>query len=99
MTSTLRHRALALLLLPDADQKAAQTRLLDPRADVGAELSLAEPPGIPGRPAKPLLVPHTQLKQRSMRTTEGRAALIHALTHIELNAIEIAVNECLPCPG
>jgi uncharacterized ferritin-like protein (DUF455 family) len=47
---------------------------------------------IPGRPAQPILVPPLQLPKRSMRTVEGRAALIHALAHIEFNAINLALD-------
>lgn len=38
------------------------------------------------------MVPHTELKQRSLKTREGHAALIHALAHIELNAIDLALD-------
>ena len=47
---------------------------------------------IPGRPNKPELVPPSSLPKRSMRTPEGRAALIHALAHIEFNAINLALD-------
>jgi uncharacterized ferritin-like protein (DUF455 family) len=47
---------------------------------------------IPGRPQKPNLVPPLSLPKRSMRTDEGRAALIHALAHIEFNAINLALD-------
>ena len=47
---------------------------------------------IPGIPPKPTLVPPLQLPKRSMRTVEGRAALIHALAHIEFNAINLALD-------
>src|SRR5687767_9477676 len=47
---------------------------------------------IPGRPSKPDLVAPLSLPKRSMRTAEGRAALIHALTHIEFNAINLALD-------
>ena len=50
------------------------------------------PCDVPGRPDRPQLVPHTQLKPRSVSTVEGRAALIHALAHIELNAIDLAAD-------
>ena len=99
MTITLRERALELLLVRDADQKAAQTRVLDLEAPTGADLPLAEPQGIPGRPDLPKLVPHTEVKQRSMATVEGRAALIHALAHIELNAIDLALDLTWRFPG
>ncbi len=39
-----------------------------------------------------MLVPHTKAKQRSVNTVEGRAALIHAIAHIELNAIDLALD-------
>ncbi len=47
---------------------------------------------IPGRPQHPILVPPLTLPKRSMRTVEGRAALIHALAHIEFNAINLALD-------
>jgi len=47
---------------------------------------------VPGIPIKPELVSPLQVKKRSMRTVEGRAALIHALTHIEFNAINLALD-------
>ena len=89
---SLRKNALQLLLEPDPDEKARLARALDGKAPAGATETIAEPPGIPGRPARPELLPHTELKRRSMRTAEGRAALIHALAHIELNAIDLAAD-------
>ncbi|WP_034302848.1 ferritin-like domain-containing protein [Herbaspirillum sp. RV1423] len=65
--------------------------------DCGAVL-LAETP-IPGRPARPELVPPLQVRSRSMRTEEGRAALIHALAHIEFNAINLALDAIWRFPG
>jgi len=47
---------------------------------------------IPGRPQKPNLVPPRQVQRRAMNTAEGRAALIHALAHIEFNAINLALD-------
>lgn len=47
---------------------------------------------IPGRPDKPVLVDPMTVKKRSMNTVEGRAALLHALTHIEFNAINLALD-------
>jgi len=54
--------------------------------------NLTEPAGVPGHPEKPLLVSPLQVEKRSMRTPEGRAALIHALAHIEFNAINLALD-------
>jgi len=53
---------------------------------------LAEPPGLPGRPAHPCLVPATTVKRRSPFTPGGRAALLHAVAHIEFNAINLALD-------
>ena len=89
---TLRHQTLSVLLEPDPWRKAEKARELRVDGPCAENEIIEEPAGIPGRPERPPLVPHTQLKQRSLRTTEGRAALIHALAHIELNAIDLAVD-------
>lgn len=44
----------------------------------------------PGRPDKPELVLPRNLPRRRLGTIEGRAALIHAVCHIEFNAINLA---------
>jgi uncharacterized ferritin-like protein (DUF455 family) len=59
-------------------------------------LSLARPtldpalPDRPGRPDRPVLLAPRDMPKRSTRPGEGRLALIHALAHIELNAIDLA---------
>ena len=88
----LRQQALHWLSCADADRKAAGTRRLDAGAPIDRGHRFAEPPGIPGRPARPERVPHTQLKQRSVRSPLGHAALLHSLAHIELNAIDLALD-------
>lgn len=45
---------------------------------------------MPGRPARPALVPTRDLPQRGLGSDEGRAAFVHAITHIEFNAIDLA---------
>jgi uncharacterized ferritin-like protein (DUF455 family) len=89
---SVRRQALDVLLERDPQTKARKARALCADGPFGETGELAEPAGIPGRPERPQLVPHTQLKQRSMRTAEGRAALLHALAHIEFNAIDLAVD-------
>jgi uncharacterized ferritin-like protein (DUF455 family) len=59
------------------------------------ELDWRDPAGIPapatpGRLQRPHLVPPRQLPARHPGTALGRAALIHALAHIELNAVDLA---------
>ena len=46
--------------------------------------------GAPGRPARPQLVPQRQVPHRGLGSAEGRAALVHAVAHIEFNAINLA---------
>ena len=48
-----------------------------------------EPIRMPGRPDRPYLVHPRSLPRRGFGTTEGRAAFIHAIAHIELNAIDL----------
>ncbi|MDB5849345.1 MAG: hypothetical protein JWP29_3097, partial [Rhodoferax sp.] len=95
----LRHRCLALLTERDPDRKAAGARLLDATAPVDPAEAIAEPAGIPGRPARPELFAKLQFKKLSLRTTEGRAVLIHSLAHIELNAIDLALDIVWRFPG
>lgn len=46
----------------------------------------------PGRPAQPTLLPPQQVPHRSMNTEEGRAAMLHAIAHIEFCAINLALD-------
>lgn len=47
---------------------------------------------IPGRPDTPELVSPKKLKHRKLTSERGRANLIHAVTHIEFNAINLALD-------
>ena len=93
----LRHRALQVLCLADPEQKAAAALTLQALA---ATLPIAdeapEPPphpgSLPGRPERPVLLRHTDVARRSPATPEGRAVLIHAIAHIEFNAINLALD-------
>ncbi len=76
--------------LPIAGQPgAAQANTQTP--DIGST-DIPEPPGLPGRPALPLLVAPADVPLRSPFTLEGRAALVHAICHIEFNAIGLALD-------
>ena len=57
-------------------------------------MRLTAPPAdtLPGRPARPQLLHHTAVARRSPATPEGRAVLIHAIAHIEFNAINLALD-------
>ena len=92
----LHSHALTCLQRPDPAAKVACTRQLCAAWQSGA-LSpwpghTAQPVPVPGRPSHPLLVPPRDLARRSAHSVEGRAALIHALCHIEFNAINLALD-------
>ncbi|MDZ4813502.1 MAG: ferritin-like domain-containing protein [Pseudomonadota bacterium] len=50
------------------------------------------PTPIPGHPDRPLLLAPRALKSRGLGSALGRAALIHAVAHIEFNAINLALD-------
>ena len=57
----------------------------------GMSLGQVVPPPRPARPERPLLRPPRDMpKRRNFGSTAGRLALLHALAHIELNAIDLA---------
>lgn len=97
--NSLRAAALGPLLEPDAVRKAAGALAIDASLPVEADAPIEAPPGIPGRPARPELVAHNRLAQRSLATPEGRAALVHSIAHIELNAIDLALDVVWRFPG
>lgn len=93
----LRQAALDLLCECDATKKSKGVLALKGEdLRIAASQHLCASQGIsktiPGIPARPKLVSPLQVAKRSMRTVEGRAGLIHALTHIEFNAINLALD-------
>jgi uncharacterized ferritin-like protein (DUF455 family) len=62
-------------------------------------ISVIEESLIPGRPQEPQLVNPLSVKKRSMHTIEGRAIAIHALAHIEFNAINLALDAVCRFPN
>lgn len=90
------HTAHDCLLLTDPMQKCKAVFQLRQEID-SRGLGLKKTAGInrieiPGRPTKPNLVPPREVPRRSLVTQHGRAALIHAITHIEFNAINLALD-------
>lgn len=53
----------------------------------------------PGRPQRPLLVKPRDVPARGLGSVEGRAALCHAVAHIEFNAINLALDAGLRFGG
>ena len=91
--------ALDCLLVTDPEQKCQSVFEFKKRFDSDAhnfvKLENVNTITVPGRPAKPLLVPPQQVPRRKLSTLEGRIALIHAITHIEFNAINLALDAML----
>lgn len=94
--TSLRGGATAAILSADLDIK---TRLAQETATrwFDRRLSLRSPldpplPERPGRPAKPELVPPKAVGKRSLHTVNGRIATLHAIAHIELNAVDLALD-------
>lgn len=93
----VRQSALDWLACKDVVDKVAGVTALNQawlagRLHLDAAIQLTANAAIPGRPSKPALVSPLQVEKRSMRTVEGRAALIHAIAHIEFNAINLALD-------
>lgn len=91
--SDLSQAAVAVLRTADARAKAELGRRAVAAWRSGA-LPFAYsvfPPDRPGRPEEPPLLPPRRVKKRKITAeTRGRVALLHALAHIELNAIDLA---------
>lgn len=93
---TLRGGAIAAVAESDLDAKVALTRDLhagwtERRLSLMGPLD-PPPPERPGRPDRPVLVEPRHAPKRSLHTVAGRVALMHALAHIELNAIDLALD-------
>ena len=94
MTASVFPRLAATLAATEIEQKLALTAqlaadwragLLDWQDSTPVELRC-------GHPAKPELVEHRQVPQRSPATPEGRARLLHAIVHSEFTAINLALD-------
>jgi len=72
---------------------------LSGQVELDTETALTSHHPIPGLPEKPELVAPRMVKRRAMNTPEGRAILIHALAHIEFNAINLALDAIWRFPG
>ena len=91
----VRQAALTCLLIRDPIEKVAQTQALYQRWQSG-ELSISQTdfdvPELPGQPDKPELVAPRDLPRRRNSAETGVATLIHAVNHIEFNAINLALD-------
>ncbi|MDZ7627123.1 MAG: ferritin-like domain-containing protein [Parvularculaceae bacterium] len=92
-------RQLALAILTEHDAVEKCRRALAFSFNDHADNDKLSPPDRPGRPAKPLLILPRDAPKRGFGTVAGRVALLHALAHIELNAVDLAFDMALRFAG
>lgn len=91
----LRDMAVEVLSTADPLSKAKTSRAFasqwrDARKEaVALPLGRATPPDRPARPDRPALLDPRDVPKRKPGTPAGRAAMLHAIAHIELNAIDL----------
>jgi len=88
---------LTALCICDPDEKVQAVQSLWTQQnhvtlDVAQIITLDASLRLPGRPALPRLIPAKDVPTRSPFTPEGLAALLHAVCHIEFNAINLALD-------
>jgi len=103
MSDNLHRAALAVLAECQLDAKLAGSEQLEQDWQAG-RLQAVPDPTLPaldeaGRPPRPILVDPRQLPTRALNGPAGHAALIHALAHIEFNAINLALDAVYRFPG
>lgn len=95
-TTNLFEQALACLLLDNPKQKVEAALTLQKDWLAGKlELSTLTdviPLPVPGRPEKPELVDARDVPRRNFNSLKGRLTLVHAIAHIEFNAINLALD-------
>ncbi len=90
----LRQWALQALCIAEPAEKVFQAHalLLESSSLSIAEYAPLPSSAVPGRPPRPELIHPAKVPHRSPFKPEGLAALLHAITHIEFNAINLALD-------
>ncbi len=93
---TLQQRAFACLMQADVSKKVEMVNALSQdwaQQKVAIDRSSCpEPVPVPGRPENPELVHPTKVSKRNFKSEIGRIRLVHAIAHIEFNAINLALD-------
>ncbi|MEL6583618.1 MAG: ferritin-like domain-containing protein [Pseudomonadota bacterium] len=95
LPATLAEGAEAVLRTADAHEKTALSRKLAAEwfarseSDDPMPIGTASPPLRPARPDQPALKDPRDVPRRRPGTPEGRIAILHAVAHIELNAVDL----------
>ena len=91
----MRQLALEALCEENPEEKTALALVLYTKLDtliIAHEISPVAHTALPGRPVRPALTHPAKVPRRSPLTLEGRAAMMHAICHIEFNAINLALD-------
>ncbi len=90
--ASLTDQAVDILSTADPEAKASKTLKAAAAWQRGeiAEVGATTPPARPARPPRPVLKPPRDMPRRRSGSQVGLIALLHALAHIELNAIDLA---------
>jgi len=94
-TNELRAHALQALMESDPERKVALAQSVHAQLAtifIATDVDMKPLAGLPGCPLRPELCSHLQIPKRSPFTAQGLAALLHAVTHIEFNAINLALD-------
>ncbi len=96
MIKEMRKMAAQCLLMHDVDEKIAGVRTLagqwaNQEVDLDSIAAIANIDQ-PGRPEQPRLVRANKMPRRGFGTAAGRAIMMHAIAHIEFNAINLALD-------
>lgn len=86
-----------VLSTADAAAKCRTALLVVTTSEPGGDL--LRPPSRPARPPEPALILPRDAPRRRLGSVEGRIALLHALAHIELNAVDLAFDMALRFAG
>ena len=95
MSISLAEMAVQILTTADGREKTALGRkhaatwFAARKTGTPLEIGMATPPDFPARPAKPELLPPKDVPRRRPGSAAGRQALLHAVAHIELNAVDL----------
>lgn len=83
-----------IILCRDASEKCSRTHELFQNINYskGSTSEVAKKIALPGYPSSLVLVPPRDLKRRGISTQSGRNILMHAIAHIEFNAINLALD-------
>jgi len=98
VNDSLKQAALRVLTTANPTEKCAAAHDLSSKWKQGSlaissdDSSSPDLPDMPSRPDAPIMVSPFQVKRRGLGTERGRASLLHAIAHIEFNAIDLAAD-------